>query len=197
MGQTVCPDLYVKLLAPLSHQINIHIVILMTKKGRLSAIVSLDHVMRHSRSDYSCYLTHKRILGDKTRLSGIQYGVPGAQWEALYCYKGHKAYQPLNAYWAEQDLVLHSKFRDGNVWAGPDNLRVFTEAWDLLPAGVSKVYLRSDTAGYQHDLMRFCADPNKPRFGVIEFAIGAKVTESFKGAVSEVEESEWHSKPVG
>jgi len=112
--------------------------------------------------------------------------------EALYCYKGHKAYQPLSVYWAEQDLILHSEFRDGNVWAGTDNLRVFSEALALLPAGVSKVYLRSDTAGYQHDLMRFCADPNKLRFGVIEFAIGAKVTGSFKGAVSEVEESEWH-----
>jgi len=111
--------------------------------------------------------------------------------EALYCYKGFKAYQPLQVYWAEQDLIVHSEFRDGNVWAGTENLRVFAEALDLLPAGVSKVYLRSDTAGYQHDLMKFCADPNKGRFGVIEFAIGAKVSESFKRAVSEVEESEW------
>ncbi|MFH0823950.1 MAG: IS1380 family transposase [Pseudomonadota bacterium] len=111
--------------------------------------------------------------------------------EALYCYKGHKAYQPLQVYWAEQDLIVHTEFRDGNVWAETDNLRVFQEALAFLPAGVSKVYLRSDTAGYQHDLMRFCANPNKPRFGVIEFAIGAKVSESFKRAVSEVEESEW------
>ena len=36
--------------------------------------------------------------------------------EALYCYKGHKAYQPLQVYWAEQGLILHSEFRDGNVW---------------------------------------------------------------------------------
>ncbi len=111
--------------------------------------------------------------------------------EALYCYKGHKAYQPLQVYWAEQDLIVHSEFRDGNVWAGTENLRVFQEALAFLPAGVSKVYLRSDTAAYQHDLMRFCDDPKKLRFGVIEFAIGAKVSESFKRAVGEVEESEW------
>jgi hypothetical protein len=111
--------------------------------------------------------------------------------EALYCYKGHKAYQPLQVYWAEQDLILHSEFRDGNVWAGTDNHRVFAEALAFLPAGVSKVYLRSDTAAYQHDLMKYCADPNKPCFGVVEFAIGAKVSESFKRAVSEVEECEW------
>ena len=111
--------------------------------------------------------------------------------EALYCYKGHKAYQPLNVYWAEQDLILHSEFRDGNVWAGTENLRVCREALDFLPSGVLKVYLRSDTAAYQHDVMRWCADPNKERFGVIEFAIGAKVSESFKQAVGEVEGSEW------
>jgi hypothetical protein len=111
--------------------------------------------------------------------------------EALYCYKGHKAYQPLQVYWAEQGLILHSEFRDGNVWAGTDNRRVLDESLGLLPAGVSKVYMRSDTAAYQHDLMKFCADPHKERFGVIEFAIGAKVSESFKRAVSEVEKSEW------
>ncbi|MFC1852458.1 hypothetical protein ACFL27_19850 [candidate division CSSED10-310 bacterium] len=38
--------------------------------------------------------------------------------EAMDCYKGFKAYQPLNTYWFEQDLVLHSEFRDGNVPAG-------------------------------------------------------------------------------
>jgi len=111
--------------------------------------------------------------------------------EALYCYKGHKAYQPLQVYWAEQGLILHSEFRDGNVWAGTDNLRVLQEGAALLPAGVVKVYLRSDTAAYQHEVMRYCADPNKPRFGVIEFAIGAKVSASFKQAVGDVEESEW------
>lgn len=112
--------------------------------------------------------------------------------QALYCYKGHKGYQPLNVYWAEQDLTLHSEFRDGNVWAGTDNRRVVAEALEILPAGVIKVYLRSDTAAYQHDLMQFCADSNKERFGVIEFAIGAKVTDSFKRAVSEVEEGDWN-----
>ena len=35
--------------------------------------------------------------------------------EALYCYKHFKAYQPLNTWWAEQGLIVHSEFRDGNV----------------------------------------------------------------------------------
>ena len=111
--------------------------------------------------------------------------------EALYCYKHFKAYQPLNTYWAEQGMLLHTEFRDGNVPAGHEQLRVLREALDLLPEGVDEVRLRSDTAGYQHELLRYCARGENPRFGVIHFAVGADVTEEFRKAVSEVPASHW------
>ena len=61
-----------------------------------------------------------------------------------------------------------------------------------MPEGVKKVRVRSDTAGYQHDLMRYCEGGENERFGRIEFAIGCDVTPEFKKAVREIEESEWH-----
>ncbi|MBF0536598.1 MAG: transposase, partial [Nitrospirae bacterium] len=70
---------------------------------------------------------------------------------ALYSYEGEKAYQPLNTYWYERGVVLHTEFRDGNVPAGHEQLRVLKEALEYLPRGVKKVRLRSDTAGYQHE----------------------------------------------
>jgi hypothetical protein len=112
--------------------------------------------------------------------------------DALFSYKGYRAYQPFNTYWAEQELVLHTEFRDGNVPAGYEQLRVFKETLDILPEGVSTVYLRSDTAGYQHDLLKYCEKGENARFGRIEFAIGADVTQEFRKAVAEAEE--W--KPV-
>jgi Transposase DDE domain group 1 len=111
--------------------------------------------------------------------------------DALFSYQGYKAYQPFNVWWAEQRLVLHTEFRDGNVPAGYQQLRVFQEALEMLPEGVRKVYLRSDTAGYEHDLLRYCEKGQNKRFGRIEFAIGVDVTKEFKKAVAEVEESEW------
>jgi hypothetical protein len=66
------------------------------------------------------------------------------------------------------------------------------ESLEALPLGVDKVSLRSDSAGYQHDLLRYCAEGKNERFGVIEFAIGAKVTDLFKGAVAE----EWEWRPL-
>ena len=54
--------------------------------------------------------------------------------QARYCYSKYKAYQPLTNCWHEADLVVHSEFRDGNV-----------------PA------MRSDSAGYQKELLKYCA----------------------------------------
>lgn len=110
---------------------------------------------------------------------------------ALYSYKKFKAYQPLNTWWAEQDLVLHTEFRDGNVPAGYEQLRVLKEALAMLPEGVEKVRLRSDTAGYQHDLLRYCQKGENTRFGRIEFAIGCDVTQEFKKAVLETDDKDW------
>ena len=107
--------------------------------------------------------------------------------DALFSYERYKAYQPFNVWWAEQDLMLHTEFRDGNVPAGFEQLRVLKEALAMLPEGVKNVYLRSDTAGYQHDLLRYCEKTNHSRFGRIEFAIGCDVTKEFKKAVAEVE----------
>ena len=42
--------------------------------------------------------------------------------EALFCYLGCKAYQPLSTYWAEQATVVISELRDGNVPASYGNL---------------------------------------------------------------------------
>jgi hypothetical protein len=113
--------------------------------------------------------------------------------EAYFCYQGDKAYQPLNTWWAELGIILHSEFRDGNVPAGFEQLRVFKEALECLPEGVRRVRLRSDTAAYQHNLLRYCEMAENERFGRIEFAIGCDVTREFKKAVAEVDEAEWKS----
>ncbi|HKJ72409.1 MAG TPA: IS1380 family transposase [Gammaproteobacteria bacterium] len=111
--------------------------------------------------------------------------------EALYSYKKFKAYQPQNVYWAEQGLVVASQFRDGNVPAGFGQLPVLKAALAALPPGVVKARLREDTAGYDWELLRYCAEGKNKRFGVIEFAVSVDVTEAFKQAVAEVAEADW------
>jgi len=136
----------------------------------------------------------KQVLQKTATLDQDATLVETAKADALFSYKGFKSYQPLNTWWAEHQTVLHTEFRDGNVPAGYEQLRVLKESLAMLPAGVEVVRLRSDTAGYQHELMRYCENGENERFGRIEFAIGADVTQAFKKAVlTEVVEQEWKS----
>ena len=111
--------------------------------------------------------------------------------QALYCYKKFRAYQPLNCWWAEQAVMVHSQFRDGNVPAGHEHLRVLRDSLAALPLGVRRVRLRTDTAGYLQKLLLYCGEGKDPRFGVIEFAVGADVTEALRQAVRSLPEAAW------
>lgn len=118
-----------------------------------------------------------------------------AKREALWSYQGTRAYQPQQVWWAEQELVVHSEFRDGNVPAGFEQLRVLREALARLPAGVEQVRLRSDAAGYQHELLEFCDAGLDERFGRIEFAVGCPMSPELRAAVAQIDESAW--QPLG
>lgn len=109
---------------------------------------------------------------------------------ALFCYKGPRAYQPYNVWWAEQELVLHSEFRDGNVPAGFDAVRVMQEALAHLPDGVERVYTRQDTAAYDVDFLAWCErEREHPKYGRILFTISADITAALKEAA--LQEVEW------
>jgi hypothetical protein len=72
---------------------------------------------------------------------------------AKRAYDGLKGYQPVLALWAEQDVIVADEFRDGNVPAGSGNKRVVERALAALPPGIGKIYLRGDSALYEHELM--------------------------------------------
>jgi Transposase DDE domain group 1 len=110
---------------------------------------------------------------------------------ALLCYKNLKVYQPFNVRWAEHGLALSRAFHDGNVNAGIEQLRIFQDTEAMLPEGVTKLRMRSDVAGYQEELLRYCDTGRSARFGRIELAVSADVTPEFKKAVAEVPESDW------
>ena len=122
--------------------------------------------------------------------------IPTNKRTAKYSYKKFKAYQGLNAWWDEQQMVLNTEFRDGNVNAAHQITRFLKETLHHLPEGIKEIAIRSDTAGYQYDLMDFCEIVDKrnngdKRFGKIKFAIGVDVSKSFREAVAGIPDSEW------
>jgi len=111
--------------------------------------------------------------------------------EALFCYKGYRAYQPLSSYWAETGMVVVSEFRDGNVGAGHEILRILKESLAALPDGIDRVRVRMDSAGYHHDVLKFCATGDGGKREIISFTVSNDMTEEFRRAVMEVGEEEW------
>jgi hypothetical protein len=107
--------------------------------------------------------------------------------DALYSYKGFSAYQPVNVWWDEQRVLLHTQFRDGNVPAGYNLRGVLAEAISRLPQGIGKerIFLRSDTAAYEISFLKYCADEE------IQFAVGCPITQELRKEIRKVPQDAW------
>jgi hypothetical protein len=117
--------------------------------------------------------------------------LPTERPEACFSYKGMKANEAFNTYCAEYDLMVGTRYSDGNVTAGYRQLEELQRILSYVPQGVEKVSLRSDSAGYQTALIKYCASGADERFGVIDFGISCDVCKEFKEAVRRVPEKEW------
>jgi hypothetical protein len=106
-------------------------------------------------------------------------------------YKGERSYEAFNTYCPEYDLMVGTQYRDGNVYPGYGQFEEFKRILSILPEGVKEVSLRSDSAGYQIDLMKYCASGDNERFGVIKFGISCEIRDEFKEAVLLVPEKSW------
>ena len=104
---------------------------------------------------------------------------------ARRCYDGRRGYQPVVALWAEQDAVVADEFRDGSVSARSGNRRVIERALAALPEGVDRVYLRADSALYDHSLM---VDLDRRQVG---FAISVPVSAGLLRRMQELDEAAW------
>lgn len=115
--------------------------------------------------------------------------------EALWTYESEKGYQPLVGVWAEQGLIVADEFRDGNVPAGWRGRAFIARCLSALPETVKEIFLRSDSALYDHEVIEFCKDGGANGTGrEIFFAISADMTEELRAKAVAVPEAEW--KPL-
>lgn len=111
--------------------------------------------------------------------------------EAATTYTGESGYQPVIALWAEKDVILNDEFRDGNVPAGHEPLRCLKGAVDALPEGIERVYLRADSAAYQHELMAWCSERDEKGDPRVTYAISADMTRQLKGEIGKLPPEAW------
>jgi hypothetical protein len=100
-------------------------------------------------------------------------------------YKGFKGYMPMVGHLAENGMVVGDEFREGNDSPSARNLEFITYCRKQLPKGKKLKALRSDSAGYQADIINYCEKEG------IEYAIGAVLDEAVMGAIESIGADEW------
>jgi hypothetical protein len=100
-------------------------------------------------------------------------------------YEGSTGYQPVLGVWAELGMVVGEEFRDGNVRAGQGLRRFYQRLRRRLPDQVRQVRLRSDSAGYEHELIGRLVEDG------VEFTISADMSEQLRAACEAVVEEDW------
>ena len=111
--------------------------------------------------------------------------VPTAKANAFYCYDGYKAFQPVQVCWAETMLVLADEFRQGNVPASKDIVRLVDEAYEMLPPGQWRVKVRSDSAAYEQKVLDHW---DRKQW---QFAVSADMTHPLRQAIEELPAESW------
>ena len=127
--------------------------------------------------------------------------------EALFTYRSatgqaprERGYQPLTVFCPELGMVLASEFRDGNVPAKVRNLELLEQVLAELPPEIKRVGFRTDGAGFQQKLIRFCNEPaSRPealrRFGVIGFVVSADLDPEMRQSLAQTPEAWWSPMP--
>ena len=113
--------------------------------------------------------------------------------EAQRSYEGSTGYQPMLALWAEMDVVLADEFRDGNVPAIREPLRVARQAFAALPPTVKELYFRGDSACYEHELLTWLRDEKREGGlqGFIGFAVSAPMRAALAEEMQQTPEQHW------
>jgi hypothetical protein len=113
--------------------------------------------------------------------------------QALAHYKGGRGYQPSVVCWAEADMVIADEYRDGNVPAGMDNLRVIRQSFASLPSFITTYFLRGDSALYEDAVLKWLADEDReggPK-GFIGFSISADMSAQLRAACAALPDDAW------
>lgn len=111
--------------------------------------------------------------------------VETAKANARYCYEGYRALQPMEVEWAETGLVLADELREGNVPPGRGIKDIIDKAYNMLPPGPWQVKIRSDSAGYQQDVLDHWQGKEW------QFAVSADMSQGLKQEIEALPQEAW------
>jgi hypothetical protein len=121
-------------------------------------------------------------LGEELTLDPDATIIEAEKREAEWTYKKVKGYQPQLGY--VNEACVHHEFRAGNETASSRALEFIQEYEQRLPKG-KKLYLRSDAAFYQAEVINHYSQPGRT------FSLTAMQDSAVKAAIAGIKETEW------
>lgn len=107
------------------------------------------------------------------------------KYAAHYSYKNEKGYMPMLGHLAENGLIVHEEFREGNASPASRNREFIQACKANMPKGKRIARLRADSATYQAGIINDCE-----KDGII-FAIAASQDVAVKAVIAAIPESAW------
>lgn len=130
---------------------------------------------REARTAYTLDIDASQIVAEK--------------YAAHYTYQHEKGYMPMLGHLAENGLLVHEEFREGNEAPASRNREFIAACKANMPKGKRIARLRADAATYQADVINDCE-----RDGIV-FAIAARQDETVADVIAAIPASAW--KPYG
>ncbi len=126
---------------------------------------------RENRKEYTLDIDASQIVAKK--------------YAAQRTYKHEKGYMPMLGHLAENGLIVHEEFREGNAAPASRNQEFIQACKTNMPKGKKITRLRADSATYQAKVINDCEDNG------VTFAIAAKKDEAVSATIAAIPESTW------
>jgi len=136
---------------------------------------------------------NRRVLKRGLRHDGIKgytldidaTGIEAEKASARMTYKGYVGYMPMVGHLAENGLVIGDEFREGNEAPASRNLEFIKYCVKQLPKGKRIKAFRSDSAGYQAEIINYCETEG------ILYAIGGDLDAAVVRLIAGLGSKEW------
>jgi hypothetical protein len=165
-----------------------------TTAGDFCRRFTLGHILQMNQAfaeiQAQVYQRRQEITAWTIDADAKVHGVYGAKKEgAEKSYNGIYSLQPMYAFVHETDEMIHSELRTGNTHPGAKAVAFLRRMRRKIPAGIREIYLRSDSAFYNKEVVEFCEGKGW------QFSITADQTGPLMRQVEDLPESAWKVDP--
>ena len=161
-----------------------------TTAGEFCRRFSRGHILQINKAfaeiEHEVYKKRKDVSDLTIDVDAKVHEVYGKKKQgAAKAYNGVYSLQPMYAFADETDELLHVEVRSGNTHPGAKAVSYLRRLAKKIPSSVEKIYLRSDSAFYNREVVEFCEEKGW------EFSITADQTAALLRAINTLAPDAW------